>query len=206
MRISKRNGTLLCASGDVLTSTMCPRLRARTRRAQPYASASAGRAATRRAAHPPLTRTSCEPCSPTVPGQTGSASSYEQPSTILARNSIRCSRRCGSHKWEPTCSAALRRSATRSDSFRRSRTPSSTNRLTAGAGKSAVVCIAPSIACLLPTDGSGSGSQRIQPSPNPTRPTQKAHARYRALSSTQADGDRRLAPTMGGHVGEPDEP
>ena len=38
----------------------------------------------------------------------------------------RRSRRCGSQKWEPTCSAALGRSATQSDSSRRSVAPHST--------------------------------------------------------------------------------
>ena len=58
--------------------------------------------------------------------ETGSASSYEQPSTVVAWNSVRRSERCGSQKWEPTCSAALRRSTTRSDSSRRSMARSST--------------------------------------------------------------------------------
>jgi hypothetical protein len=71
--------------------------------------------------------TSCEPGSPAVPeAKTGSASSYEQPSRILAWDSIRRSIRCGSHKWEPTCSAALRRSTTQSETSCSSGTPSST--------------------------------------------------------------------------------
>jgi hypothetical protein len=78
--------------------------------------------------HSPADSDICEPGSPAVRQRRArSASSYEQPSTILAWNSIRRSKHRGSHnKWEPTCSAALRRSTARSDSSHRSRAPSST--------------------------------------------------------------------------------
>jgi hypothetical protein len=98
-----------------------------TRRAHSSASASTGSVAARRAATPRSARTSYEPGSPAGPeAETGSASSYERPSTILAWGSIRRSTRCGSHKWEPTCSAALRRTTTQSESPRSSGAPSST--------------------------------------------------------------------------------
>ncbi len=67
--------------------------------------------------------------SPAVPfpgAETGSAPSYEQPTSIWRLDRLRRSRCCGSQKWEPTYSVALGRSTTRSDSSRRSVAPHST--------------------------------------------------------------------------------
>ena len=110
----------------VRSTCMCGRLR------DPYPPSPlvrfrvSGSAAARRVATPPPTRTSVNPVRSYARSGDRSASSYEQLSMILVCNSIRRSKRCGSQKWEPTCSAALRRSTTRSDSCHRSRTPSST--------------------------------------------------------------------------------
>ena len=85
--------------------------------------------AARRAAIPPRLGHLGNFGSPAVPSpgaETGSAPSYEQPTSIWRLDRLRRSRRCGSQKWEPTCSAALGRSTTRSDSSRRSVAPHST--------------------------------------------------------------------------------
>jgi hypothetical protein len=84
--------------------------------------------AARRAATPPPTRTSCEPVRQLCPGAgTGSASSYAPPPRrSWPGRASRRSKRCGSQKWEPTWSAAVSRSTTRSDSSRRPSAPRST--------------------------------------------------------------------------------
>jgi hypothetical protein len=76
--------------------------------------------------HSPADSDICEPGPPAVPEESPIGIERRAALDDLGPDSIRRSKRCGSQKWEPTCSAALRRSTTRSDSSRRSMARSST--------------------------------------------------------------------------------
>jgi hypothetical protein len=86
--------------------------------------------AARRTATPPLARTSREIWSASCPQPWSrdriGAKVRAAHVGLGALSGSRRSRRCGSQKWEPTCSAALGRRVTRSDSSRRSAALNST--------------------------------------------------------------------------------
>ena len=84
-----------------------------------------GSAAAIRAATPPPARTSCGLASPAVP-RSGDRVGIELRAAfddLGASKGSRRSKRRGSQKWEPTCSAALGLSATQSESSRGSGLP-----------------------------------------------------------------------------------
>jgi len=86
-----------------------------------------GSKAARRVATPPPTRTSVNPVSPAVPrGEPDRHRATSGPRRSCPGTASGAPKRRGSQKWEPTCSAALRHSTTRSDSSRRSMARSST--------------------------------------------------------------------------------